>query len=138
MLANATMRWLNEGRPASGAGPLRAACLRVEESEWCTVWTDPGDYPSGAGGSPLPDSVTRDYRPDELAAEVRRMLDDLGFTEPTAAADDQRRMEAAMGPRENPAHPMFRDHNCWKCDSGAKPCAKGNPSGCEFPRARND
>lgn len=33
---------------------------------------------------------------------------------------------------------MFRDHRCWKCQDGAKPCAQGNPRQCEYPRARND
>lgn len=33
---------------------------------------------------------------------------------------------------------MFRDHNCWKCQSGEKPCVVGNPGRCEFPHARND
>ena len=49
-----------------------------------------------------------------------------------------RDFERAMAPRENPAHPMFRDHNCAYCGSGAKPCKQGNPSQCEFPHARND
>jgi hypothetical protein len=44
----------------------------------------------------------------------------------------------AMGPRENPLHPMFRDHNCAYCGSGQKPCKQGNPSQCEYPHARND
>lgn len=52
--------------------------------------------------------------------------------------DAQREMERAMGPRENPAHPMFRDHNCAYCGSGRKPCKQGNPSQCEYPHARND
>lgn len=33
---------------------------------------------------------------------------------------------------------MFRLHNCWRCDNGAKPCAQGAPNLCEYPRARND
>ena len=37
---------------------------------------------------------------------------------------------------------IFHDHNCAYCDSGAKPCIRGNPKGrewnCEFPYARND
>ena len=33
---------------------------------------------------------------------------------------------------------IFRDHNCWKCHSGEKPCVVGNPRQCEYPRARND
>lgn len=33
---------------------------------------------------------------------------------------------------------IFRDHNCWKCRDGEKPCAQGAPNRCEYPRARND
>lgn len=32
---------------------------------------------------------------------------------------------------------IFRSHNCWRCQSGAKPCAKGAPNRCEYPIARN-
>ena len=47
-------------------------------------------------------------------------------------------------PRADPRGPdptregIFRNHNCWKCKSGEKPCVVGNPSHCEFPHARND
>lgn len=47
-------------------------------------------------------------------------------------------LEEALAPRENPAHPMFRHHNCWACKSGEIPCKKGNPSLCDYPTARND
>lgn len=33
---------------------------------------------------------------------------------------------------------IFRDHNCARCDDGAKPCVGGNPRNCEYPHARND
>ena len=33
---------------------------------------------------------------------------------------------------------IFRDHNCWKCDSGRKPHVSGRPHTCEYPHARND
>lgn len=33
---------------------------------------------------------------------------------------------------------IFRDHNCWRCDNGTKPCVIGNPHKCEYPHARND
>lgn len=43
-------------------------------------------------------------------------------------------------PRED--HPtrqgIFRSHNCWRCQSGAKPCVRGATNRCEYPRARND
>lgn len=33
---------------------------------------------------------------------------------------------------------IFIHHNCWRCKSGAEPCAVGNPNDCEYPQARND
>lgn len=33
---------------------------------------------------------------------------------------------------------IFRDHNCWKCQDGAKPCVRGGTHRCEYPHARND
>lgn len=50
----------------------------------------------------------------------------------------ERDFAKAMAPRENPAHPIFRNHNCAKCGSGARPCKQGTPNQCEFPHARND
>jgi hypothetical protein len=33
---------------------------------------------------------------------------------------------------------LFRDHNCWKCQNGKKPCVMGNPNRCDNLHARND
>jgi hypothetical protein len=35
---------------------------------------------------------------------------------------------------------IFRDHSCWKCNDGAKPCVRkdGHSRLCEYPYARND
>lgn len=33
---------------------------------------------------------------------------------------------------------IFRNHNCSRCQNGAKPCVQGHPNRCEFPHARND
>lgn len=33
---------------------------------------------------------------------------------------------------------IFRDHNCWKCNSGEKPCVVGSPYRCDYPHTRND
>jgi hypothetical protein len=38
----------------------------------------------------------------------------------------------------SPRNSMFRDHSCYRCESGAKPCVVSNPRQCEYPRARND
>ena len=46
--------------------------------------------------------------------------------------------EEAMGPRKNPLQPIFRDHNCWACRNGEKPCREGNYNSCSYPHARND
>lgn len=48
--------------------------------------------------------------------------------------------KSGLDPRDpDPSRPgIFRDHNCWKCRDGAKPCIVGNPHRCEFPHARND
>jgi len=35
-------------------------------------------------------------------------------------------------------HGMFRDHSCWKCREGERPCVVGDPRQCEYPHARND
>lgn len=59
-------------------------------------------------------------------------------TEVVRSSSATEAFEQATAPRENPPHPMFRDHNCWKCGSGARPCAEGSPSNCSNPHARND
>lgn len=33
---------------------------------------------------------------------------------------------------------IFRDHSCWKCNDGARPCVQSRPGLCEYPHARND
>lgn len=51
-----------------------------------------------------------------------------------------------MTPREKPdprdpdysREGIFVLHNCFRCDSGRLSCVQGNPSRCEYPRARND
>lgn len=49
-----------------------------------------------------------------------------------------------MSDKPDPRHPdhlregIFVYHNCWKCQSGKKPCVAGNPGRCEYPQARND
>lgn len=47
---------------------------------------------------------------------------------------------APIDPREDdPSREgIFRSHNCWRCQSGAKPCARGATNRCEYPRARDD
>jgi hypothetical protein len=45
-----------------------------------------------------------------------------------------------VDPRDpDPSRPgIFRDHNCYRCRDGEKPCVNGSPRQCEFPHARND
>jgi hypothetical protein len=33
---------------------------------------------------------------------------------------------------------IFRDHTCYRCKDGERPCVRGNPGNCSFPHARND
>jgi hypothetical protein len=33
---------------------------------------------------------------------------------------------------------IFRDHRCWRCNDGEKPCVQRYPNQCEYPHARND
>lgn len=90
--------------------------------------------------------------PDDVLAAAQRLdkssAHDYAISSPYSFPRDarlvaraflaQREMAKAMGPRENPLHPMFRGHNCSRCGDGKKPCKQGNPSQCEFPHARND
>ena len=52
--------------------------------------------------------------------------------------------KTAHTPKVDPRDPdhsragIFVHHNCWRCQSGAKPCVGGNPARCEYPHARND
>lgn len=85
-LATATRKWLNAGRPADGVGALLPLIERVDSSEWCTVWSDPGDYPSNAGSGPLPDQVSTATEPNELASDLRRLIDDMGLAPAKAVA----------------------------------------------------
>ena len=45
---------------------------------------------------------------------------------------------ARLATKRAAASGMFRDHSCWKCLDGKKPCVVGNPHQCEYPHARND
>ncbi len=33
---------------------------------------------------------------------------------------------------------LFKDHRCYRCKDGEKPCVQGNPRQCYYPHARND
>jgi hypothetical protein len=33
---------------------------------------------------------------------------------------------------------IFRDHRCWKCNDGEKPCVEVDAYRCQYPHARND
>lgn len=46
----------------------------------------------------------------------------------------------ALDPRDpDPSREgIFRNHNCWACQNGEKPCRQGSPSRCDNPHARND
>jgi hypothetical protein len=48
--------------------------------------------------------------------------------------------ESKLDPRDlDPSRQgLFKYHNCWKCQSGKKPCVEGNPGSCGNLFARND
>lgn len=83
-LAGKTNSWLDLGRPADLVGGLLEAAARVEATDWCTVWEDPG--PTGCSLPRRPDHVTRDENPKTLADEVRSLIEDMGLTPARRAA----------------------------------------------------
>lgn len=76
-LANAASGWLDAGRPVEGVATLLPLIARVRGEEWCTVWEDPG--PDGCSLARLPDRVSRDSRPDELAHGLADLIEDMGL-----------------------------------------------------------
>src|SRR5690606_33014563 len=64
-LATAVLAWLDAGRPADRVPQLLPLAHRVNNEEWCTIWSDPG--PSGCSLARLPDEVFRASDPEELA-----------------------------------------------------------------------
>lgn len=64
----------------------------------------------------------------------------LNIIEELGGSDPAPKRAARVDPRDpDPSRPgIFRDHNCWRCDSGKKPCVQGRPHNCEYPHARND
>lgn len=71
--------------------------------------------------------------------ELAAGLASLGM-DPAQAAEYADAHSAARDPRDpDPSRTgIFRGHNCWRCQSGVKPCVNGTPDRCEYPRARND
>lgn len=80
--------------------------------------------------------VRRKYPGYTLAQLEAAMADGRGTAE-IAAEIAMRKAEIRL-PFRTPQVGMFRDHRCWKCQDGARPCAQGNPLNCDYPRARND
>ncbi|MDE2097067.1 MAG: hypothetical protein KGL39_07460 [Patescibacteria group bacterium] len=64
------------------------------------------------------------YTPEEARAHMERQRHD---------PRDSRPASEMVGRAE-----VFRDHNCARCDSGLKPCVRGNPRSCDWLHARND
>lgn len=83
-LGMAVSSWLESGRPAEDAKRLLSLAGHVRSSGWCTVWSDPG--PSGCSLARLPDQVTVDGRPEDLAHEIASLIDDMALTPAKAAA----------------------------------------------------
>ncbi len=76
-LASAADLWLKAGRPVEGVERIVSLTKNVRNSDWCTIWEDPG--PSGCSLARLPDEVTRDARPVDLADELLSLIDDMGM-----------------------------------------------------------
>lgn len=57
---------------------------------------------------------------------------------PTPRTEMGRTEPSSKPPARELSPGIFRDHYCWKCNDGAKPCAKGHPHLCDYPRAKND
>lgn len=71
--------------------------------------------------------------PDYAKAETNR-----DFVRVCDAALTAYRQESGEAQKPEPAG-IFRDHSCWKCSDGQRPCvARGGPNNCEYPHARND
>ena len=68
---------------------------------------------------------------DGLDALSQRLWRDMAREFPSDPKD-------GCHPRTDPVHPMFRDHNCWRCQHGTLDCVVGEPRRCQYPRARND
>lgn len=77
--AGKVVAWLDGGRPAESAADLLNLADVVDGHEWGTLWTDPGDYPNSLASGPLPDRWSVDTDPNELADQVRRLIDDMGL-----------------------------------------------------------
>lgn len=70
-----------------------------------------------------------EYERSERQAKARRLV-----------YDKAKRTIVQVDPRD-PDYSrtgIFINHNCWKCDSGKKPCPHGGAHNCEHPHARND
>ena len=74
----------------------------------------------------------------EIAALLGRM--------PTASPEEAREIAdrlhalraAALRLAASGQSSFFKDHRCWKCKNGQRPCALGGHHQCDYPRARND
>lgn len=77
-LATAVLAWLDAGRPADRVPQLLPVAHRVNNEEWCTIWSDPG--PSGCSLARLPDQVDPCSGPEELAEQLISLIDDMGLT----------------------------------------------------------
>lgn len=77
-LATAVLAWLDAGRPADRVPQLLPVAHRVNNEEWCTIWSGPG--PSGCSLARLPDQVDPCSGPEELAEQLISLIDDMGLT----------------------------------------------------------
>lgn len=80
----------------------------------------------------------------ELLNDYIEALEEIGTPKDKRLADailfllEQHDRQVVIADLKDGASSIFRDHNCWRCDDGAKPCVQGHPRQCEYPHARND
>lgn len=80
------------------------------------------------------------YTPDERGDFISGFLSGARAARDRELIDEMTKAIAEPDPRD-PDHSrpgIFAAHNCWKCNSGAKPCVNGSPRRCDYPHARND
>ena len=100
-------------------------------------------YRSGLG-SVYSARVARAHRDGTATVQVRFHLNKDGSEAGCFYSDkfrvDRVAIDTPPDPRDpDPSKPgIFRNHSCWACKDGEKPCRQGAPNRCEYPRARND
>lgn len=81
-LAAHVRMFLNGSRSTHDRNMLVCVAKRVDGREWCTLWQDPGDDSAPYGR--MPDAVSPDRRPNDLASAVLAFVEELEEAEVSA------------------------------------------------------